>query len=84
MKKYVIEMQIQNLKPCKYLQKVENRGLNMVVIVALESLGSSHFTYKSKEPFTVYKRGYEGGNVRSASTPLRVDNKVPLKMSRMY
>ena len=27
---------------------------------------------------------HEGGSVRSDSTPLRVNNKVPLKMSRMY
>ena len=30
-----------------------------------------------------YKRGHEGDNVRSASTPLGVNNKVPLKVSRM-
>ena len=38
----------------------------------------------SKSLIPVCKRGQEGGNVRSASTPLRVNNKVPLKMSRMY
>ena len=30
-----------------------------------------------------HKRGHEGDNVRSDSTPLGVNNKVPLKVSQM-
>ena len=36
-----------------------------------------------KEPYMYHKRGHEGDNVRSDSTPLGVNNKVPLKVSQM-